>query len=300
MSLTATEILVTVVLGAAGSLLAVFLLYAYKPIPSFVKSAFLVDKISIKRITSSGDNLIPSLMELYAGLFPEEDGTNYSVDEFYQIADVKYEEPRHVDVENIILVALNRGEVVGFIFCHLYPKRRKAIISYFGIDKTVLLARKIGPSRQFGAARLLLIRLQGILIQSKCCDYLFFDLEGDDTKHSPDVRHERKARRVLFRNTAKALGYKAQEFQFAYHCPKVALTEFTRESPFSLFCIGITGPIPDIVSKKQMMEFLEFVYIDGYGDFYSITDPRFEAHNAYLKRSIEDYEELLPERIRAI
>jgi hypothetical protein len=253
----------------------------------------------VKRITSSGDKSVPDLLNLYAKLFPEEEGTNYSVDEFHQIMDVEFEEKRHVEVENIVLAATHKKEVVGFLFCHLYPKKRKALISYFGIKKEVLAARRVGPNRELGAARKLLVRLHDILLKDKNCDFLFFDLEGFNPDSPPEIKIERRARRVLFRNSATALGYKAQEFQFDYHCPKVALTEGTRESPFSLFCIGITQPIPHEVDKTTMMDFLRFIYIDGYGDFYAVSDPRFKEHHRYLEASLAEYEAILPEVIRA-
>ena len=254
----------------------------------------VLDRIVVKRIMSSSDKHVDGILRLYERLFPEEDGTNYTIEEMNEFMDAKPEAERHVVVENITLVAILRGEVVGFLLCAIYPvTRRKAIVTYFAVDEDN------DEARVKSAADRLLEKLKTILIKSKKCDVLFYELQAPDERNSNDERRKRRARRLLFRRKAKASGLKALEFQFPYQCAKVSLSSDVHESPFSLFCIGLREPIPNQLSKKQLLEYLEFIYLDCYGDLYPKDDPRFPEHQAHLLGMLEHYKKSLPEVILA-
>jgi hypothetical protein len=254
----------------------------------------VLERIFVKRIKSSSDKHVDGLLRLYERLFPEEDGTNYTIEERNEFMDARPEAERHVAVENIALVAILKEEVVGFILCSLYPlKRRKAIVTYFAVDEDN------DEARLKSAGDRLLERLKTILIKSKKCDALFYELQAPDERDSVPERRKRRARRLLFRRKAKASGLKALEFQFPYQCAKVSLSSDVHESPFSLFCIGLREAIPNQVSKKQLLEYLEFIYLDCYGDLYPKDDPRFSEHQAHLIGMLEHYKKTLPEVVLA-
>ncbi len=129
--------------------------------------------LEVNRVRFSNWAAHESLLELYQELF-EDDGTNYSPAEVLEILDNTTAEDRHVRAENIVLVAIYRRNLVGFLFCHFYPERRKAIISYYGVSSAFPEARRSAASR-------LLARLKSILgAGDHPCDYLFFDLQGVD------------------------------------------------------------------------------------------------------------------------
>lgn len=254
----------------------------------------VLERIIVKRIKSSSDTHVDGLLRLYERLFPEEDGTNYTIEEINEFMDAKFEAERHVVVENIALVAILKEEVVGFILCALYPhKRRKAIVTYFAIDEDN------DEARLKGAGDRILERLKKILIKSKKCDALFYELQAPDERGSSAEQRRRRARRLLFRRKAKASGLKAVEFQFPYQCGKVSLSSGVHESPFSLFCIGLREPIPKRVSKAQLLEYLDFIYMDCYGDLYPKDDPRFSEHQVHLTELLEHYKSTLPEVVLA-
>ena len=250
-------------------------------------------RLYVRRITSSADSWVPQLVELYGQTFPADDGTNYCMEEITDIMDSTFESDRHVEVENIILAAICKKEVVGFIFCHLYPERRKAIISYFTIDKDVPEARHKG-------AKVLIENLKRILVSGSRCDILFFDLQGVVPETPISERRHREARRVRFKQSAKSLGMKTREFLFPYLCPRLSLSDDTKEFPFALFGIGIGSPIPDKIPKEQIIEYLKFIYLDCYGDMYSVSDPRFKEHHAYLEGLVAEYETSLPNFVQVI
>lgn len=247
------------------------------------------DPIRVRRITSEGDPLVTQTFELYQSLFPEDDGTNYSVDELMECMDIHPPSVRHVFVTNIALAATFKGSVVGFVFAHFYPERRKAIISYFAIDKTIKEARVDGI-----AAKKLLKELKTTLLKEVNCDALFYDIERVSPSMPIEERRRKMGRAGIFRTHAKTLKLQAQEFQFQYQCPKVSLSEFAHEQPFSLFCVGISAPIPKELPKQQILDYLRFVYLDCYGDVYPKDDPRFAAHQEHLQKMIRHYEEILP------
>lgn len=93
------------------------------------------DHVRIVRIKSSTDKLAERIKILYEELFPEEEGTNYDREELARFMDASFRDPRHIEVENIVFAALYKEAVVGFIFCHFYPKPKKAIISFFGVTQ---------------------------------------------------------------------------------------------------------------------------------------------------------------------
>ena len=120
---------------------------------------YFLERISVKRITKPTDTHVQGLLDLYKSNFlKNDDDTNYSLSEVAEFMNDKPEERRHVEGENIVLVAILKSEVVGFLFCHFYPERRKAIISYFAIDKRNNEAR-------IKAADRLLLKLKKILIK---------------------------------------------------------------------------------------------------------------------------------------
>ena len=205
--------------------------------------------------------------------------------------DPKFTVGRHIKVENIILVAKLKKEVIGFVICHFYIERRKAIISYLGINSHIKEAKRL-------ASRKLLNKLKTILLKYEdVCDFLFFDMQGADSSLPQAEKSKRRARPILFRQIAKRLGVHAYLLQFNYMCPKVSMTDRAREYPFTLMCIPVHGQLAPKIPKQTVMEFLIFIYLDCYGGIYSVNDPQYKAHHDYLKEKLKQYDETLPDEV---
>jgi hypothetical protein len=248
------------------------------------------DRVTVRRIVASDDADTSGIIEIYSRLFPD-DGTNYSAAELIDFTASGLPD-RHVRVEDIVLAAKYHGDVVGFVFCHYYGDRRKAIISYFAIDEQVLEARR-------GAAAKMLKKLSGVLTDRKHpCEYLFFDLESPNSTLTKRENSERSARPVLFKQSAKQMGLRAHQFDFAYESPRISVARETRETPLILMCVPLAGAIGRSVPKATLLEFLRFIYFDCYGDLYPITDSRFKAHHDLLGSKFASYETALPETVR--
>jgi len=263
-------------------------------VSTWVWENYLRDRITVRRLRSADHSDFAGLVELYQRLFPD-DGTNYTLAEFLEFfAEMSDDDARghHVVADNIILVARCRRQVAGFLACHFYPSRQKAIISYFGIDESI--------EARHGAAHSLLKKLKRTLEKRRhACDYLFFDLQGFDELTSRKEVSERKARPLLFRRSAKKLGLRAYLLQFPYMCPKVSLETGTREYPFSLMVVPIRATMPVPLPKPLVLEFLRFIFHDCYGDVYHVDDERFAAHQEHLATLIAQYDSSLPSEIGA-
>lgn len=275
--------IIEVALGVAGTILAAFLWETQ-----------IRDRVSVRRIVSQDDDDMEAMLDVYQKLF-DDDGTNYSPEEILEFMDdpAIFGEDRHVRAENIVLVAKFRHDVVGFLFCHFYPDRRKAIISYYGINPEVSEARRSASAK-------LLMRLKRVLLDGQHpCDFVFFDLQGIDPSTSRAEARKRKARPVLFKQSAKRLGLSAYVLQFPYSCPKVSLSPDSREYPFSLMCVPIGATLPQPVPRALILEFLSFLHLDCYGDLYPVSDERFQPYREHLRQRLKHYNETLPSEVEA-
>ncbi|MFC5458002.1 hypothetical protein [Prosthecobacter fluviatilis] len=256
---------------------------------AFVWENLIRDRVKVSRIKSANDKEVAGLIDLYTTLFTD-DGTNYSCEELLEFTNPNPND-RHLDVENIVLTASHHNDVVGFLMCHFYRHRRKAIVSYFGINKEVREARR-------KAADLMLSYLKKVLLDAEHhCDFLFFDMQGVEGALPQNEITERRARPVKFRQSAKALGMKAVIFDFPYRCPRISLSPEAKEYSFTLMCVPLRTALPKYVSRELLLSFLRFIYEDCYGDVYPISDPRFIEHHKYLKAKLKEYESTLPEQI---
>ena len=252
------------------------------------------DEIKVSRLTERDHVDATGVISLYTKVF-DDDGTNYSPEELLDFLTRPVFTDRHIpNIENIVLVAKRRTTVVGFMFCHFYPERRKAIVSYYAIDRRDDTARAT-------AARAMAVRLQQLLSEtSRTCDYLFFDTQNPDAQIGKIENRARRARPALFKLTADSLGLRAYKLDFNYRCPRVSLDPDAREHPFTLLCIpmqGVVLPVP--VPKDTIIVFLRFIYEDCYGDVYPVSDPRFNEHRKYLSSLVETYQSSLPDFIHA-
>jgi hypothetical protein len=261
-------------------------------IAAYIWEKTIRDRVYVRRVTMPDDDDLEELIELYTKLFPDEK-TNYSGDFIIEMLD-KDSEPanvRHIQAEDIVLVARFKHEVVGFLFCHFYPARRKAIVSYYGIDGQFLEARK-------SAAGHLLRKLKAILTsKSRQCEYLFFDVERPNSKLETKENRKRKCRILLFKQSARHLHEKAYEIQFDYHSPRITLDEKTHKASLVLMFIPLKGTVISSLEREEVGKFLEFVLLDCYGDIYRTDDPRFQQYHDHLNQLLKKYQKDMPARI---
>ena len=178
--------------------------------------------------------------------------------------------------------------------CHYYPQRRKAIISYYAIDKELKEARK-------SAALALLKKLRKLLNKGgRSCEFMFFDLQRPAATLPRPENSERKARITHFKQRATTLGLLAHELRFEYYGPRITMADGTHEEALSLLVVPLKKRVSTEFSKQEVLEFLEFVYRDCYGDFYKMEDSQYQQFHEYLDRQIEAYKVSLPDVITSV
>lgn len=252
------------------------------------------EEIIVSRLTERDHEDASAVVTLYTKIF-QDDGTNYTPEELLDFLTKPIFTDRHLPkIENIVLIAKHHSSVVGFMFCHFYPDRKKAIVSYYAIDRRDERAR-------MKAAGAMAKELHSLLSHaSRPCDFLFFDTQNPDAQLGKVENRERRARPALFKLTAESLGLHAYKLHFDYRCPRVSLDPDAREYPFTLLCIplpGVTLNVP--VPRDMVIQFLSFIYEDCYGDMYPVSDARFTEHHNYLARLVAEYQSTLPEFIHA-
>ena len=250
------------------------------------------DRIIIKRIINPKDKDIKGLIELYVGLFPDE-SINYSGQDIIKIIEQQNHAPelQLIKADDFLIVAKCKGDVVGFLFCHYYKPRKKAIVSYYGIDKSNLQARISGTNA-------LIESIQSYLnAKENDCEFLFFDVEDPSSARAKDEKRKRRARKAVLRQTAKEFGLTAYELKFNYHTPKINLADDMKEAKLSLMVIPLSGSIENSLSRSTVCEFLDFIYLDCYGDFYELTDSRYEDFRKHLLEKLNKIKKEVPENV---
>ena len=275
------EFIIPAILGLLGAVAA-----------TYIWESKLRDHITVKRIIDPTDDDISPLIELYVELFPEE-RSNYSSDDIIAMIEQQSHAPtaKHVKAEDFLLAAKHKQNVVGFLFCHYYPGHRKAIVSYYGIDKHVMEARR-------SAARELLKRIHKLLrSHGRQCEYLFFDVERPGAAVQNDENVKRRARINVFKQSARAFGVKAYSLAFDYTSPRISMAAGTEEAALTLMLIPMDKSLDGALPRALVAEFLRFIYLDCYGDIYELDDPRHLSYRAHLEQSLRDIQGRLPETI---
>lgn len=275
-------LLAQILAGSCSAILVAVLIY--------VTRRYILNRVRVRRITSRDSYLAEQTLDLYARIFPNEDGTDYTREDMLEIMDEQFVGDKHVHSENIILVAEQGGTVLGFIFAHYYRSYRKCIISYYATtpDDSHAAARAISSSR-------LLNRLRRIL-RARHCSHLFFDLQGDHAFSDEHARRHR-SRAKAFAQRARQHGLTSLMCKFDYISPKLSLDADYKESRCSLHFIPLNGEPATAVPKDEMIRHLEFVYYCCYGDIYDMTDPRFRAYHSHLESLVKRYRKVLPDQV---
>lgn len=279
------EIVITAILSLIGAVIATI-------VATYLYDTKIRDRIYVKRVLDMDDVDIPRLLELYVDLFPEE-SCNYSSDDIVEMIEHQSHGPEfgEVTAEDFILVAKYKGDVIGFLFCHYYPERKKAIISYYGIDKSVLEARR-------KAAHALLKSLKKHLSsKGRVCDYIFFDVDPPETALNDGEKVRRRARISVLKQSARAFQVKAYFINFEYMSPKITMADVTKETPLNLMVVPMSGRISNPISKENLLEFLRFIYMDCYGDYYEVTDPKYKSFRSHLFAMLRKYKKTLPTEV---
>lgn len=237
-------------------------------------------QLKISRLDISNPTEIEDFINLYEETFPD-DGSNYTAEVFLEALEDIHNVNKHIAADNIILIAKYKDKIVGFTACFYYPQKKYGIIGYLGRTNSI---NKVGSHISIK----LLKKLKSILVKEHDCKLLVFELE----KQKRD-----KAKVYLFRSYAKKLGLRAFELMFDYWRPKLNLDD-SKEDNLRLLILPINKTINNTMAKTEVLNILDFIYFDCYGDYYDEKDEKFQTFHDYLKNRIDFYKLSLPDTIK--
>lgn len=256
-------------------------------------------RVKIRRLLKQPDRDLSELLELYSDLFPP-DGSNYTEEEIAEFMSdgAGVDHSRHVPVENIFLLAKIKGEVIGFIWSCYYPRRRAAIIPYYGTDKSVKEARS--------GAGVHLVR-QLIKTLRKCkpsCRNVVFEVQKPNLTLDIAERRKRFARIRRFKEVGALLGIAIRELEFTYTRPRLSVLNdpLAKEEELVLLIATLDESSSNLPSAKELShesltQLLDFLYKDCYGDVYAVDDPRHLEFHRYLEIRLSEISLSLPAQV---
>lgn len=256
-------------------------------------------RVRICRLRSASGKNSDELLVLYSELFPP-DGSNYTEQDIASFMGDDFAvdcHSRHVPVENIFFIAKIRGEVIGFIWACYYPRRRWAIIPYYGIDKAIKEAR-------LGVGVHLVRRLFKTLKRCEpSCRGVVFEVQKPTLTSDVGERRERVGRIRRFKQVGRELNILIRELDFTYTRPRLSVANdpLADEEELVLLMARVDNtPWTTELSRKTLAGLLEFLYHDCYGDVYPVADSRHADFHRYLRTRLSEISKSLPERTRLI
>jgi hypothetical protein len=238
-------------------------------------------RVRIRRIEHQNSTALQGLLELYGGLFSDEQ-RDYSSDDilsWLRDSDGRLKR-KHTPCRDIVLAAEAGPHIVGFLFCHYYPSAKHAIVSYCGRDADSEVAR----TRD--VMGLLLKRLFTILREEKPpCAGLLFEVDSRRLKTAFSVRAIRLGRRAL-------------ELKIDYRRPRLSLEAEAEGDRLYLLFVPLGEVASGVVTRDTAVSLLESLHLLGYGDYYDPSDPRHFEYQQYLRRRVDEYRDRLPDPVR--
>lgn len=234
--------------------------------------------VRVRRIRSRKTPYSKQILELFHEKFPDEFKPEGGLDDEFvrEIMDKYMPGVRTARTKNIFLVALLGDAVVGCLYSPYYPSRSSAMVSYFAV--------KGGVSIDYNTSEHLVKRLKWILLFSRCRTVYF--------------ETQKRGLAKLFTKLAseKPIELKIRRFDFPYLAGPV--TANGNPASALLFAVSLRGQIQDIISKPRLLEILDFIYYEVYGDIYTLAEhDAFNRHQKKLHDLVKHFENTLPPTI---
>jgi hypothetical protein len=233
--------------------------------------------IKVKRLNINNDRELEDFFDLFSEKFPEEEG-NDNPGHLIQSLEEDEKRLRHVQCDEIYLVAKYNSRVIGFIACYYYPSAEYGIVGYMARSK------EENAISQYGSKRLIK-KLKRIL--PKECKSLLYETLGRQSLM--------KAR--LFSNLARNMNLISYQFDIDILKPRLNLDD-TIDVLLKLFIVPLKDQLSgETISKSKFLEILDFLLFCCYGDYYKITDSNHIIYHNYLKERYNNYIKILPDFI---
>jgi hypothetical protein len=196
------------------------------------------------------------------------------------------------------LVAKFRHKVLGFILFHYYPKRRIAFLAYMVVEKHT---PGLGLSELSNA---LIAKTAFLLSRDKLlrnCQTLLFEVEDPRKALRAKQLHD-IARIQKFCELAAAQKFTLRAFDIEYLQPALSVPDCpeTDEQPLLLLSARKREDVDAAILLDELLEMLDFIYIDLYPEGFSDLPDEQEAYKAYCRDIRDQVVSTLPAKVKII
>lgn len=236
-------------------------------------------RLSIREIQKHKDKHIEDTLELFERLFNEEDRIASSD----LVAFLRPEAVRNKNkaaLKHCLLIAKKNREVVALLKALYCPVSHYVLLSYFGIDKSDIITRKIASA--------LLLRFFRNHVEKKwrSCRGIVFEIEAMERRRERIKKEERSARLRLFRELAKRLGFQAYVVDIDYVQPHMAEErDFSKiHRKMTLVLMPRYRLTEEHLTKEEGERMLWFLIMRIYGTTQDLSRQRREIYHEYLEK----------------
>jgi hypothetical protein len=197
------------------------------------------------------------------------------------------------------VVAKFRHKVLAFILFHYYPKRRVAFLAYMVVEKQTPGLRLNELSNALTAKVASLLARDRFL---RNCRTLLFEVEDPRKAASRPKQLHDIARIQRFCALAAAQKFLLRAFEIDYLQPVLFVPERaeTVEEPLLLLSARTREEISSVSIQDELLEMLDFVYLELYPEGFSDIAEEQEAYRDYLRGLRDRVISNLPLKIRII
>lgn len=242
-------------------------------------------QLRVKRLDIHDDLELQEFVYIYDKSFPEENGNYTSSFLISSLEDIeKNQNKRHVECDEIYLVAKYNNSIIGFLALYYYPIKKYGIIGYMAIPKNDPKSDKKANVNKY-VGRKLVRKLLKII--PKDCELIVYETEGKK------VTYKNK----LFTNYSEKLKVNNYKIGIDILRPRIHLDDNT-EDVLDLHIIPLKEEFKEkTITKEKLLAILDFLLFCSYGDFYPVSDKNHEKYHEYLKSKYNSYVDTLPDKI---
>lgn len=242
------------------------------PLIIFLVYNFYKDLIYVKEIKKATDRDIESFKDLYNSRIKE--GMRIEAEEILEFVDRQQND----NVEHHLFICKHNKKVVGFIKFMVSKLRKSIFIAYIAIDKDDKVAKECAVKKMINK------------VLKKYFNPQNAHLIITEIEQGPKGKYLTAFAKIIARY---ASDYKHDTYYVdaPYIQPKMPGEEnqITQEDFMSLIYIPYYKVGNDVISKKEFIDIIEFIYYDIYGPSCNEVMCDCNKYNTYLGELIKDY-----------
>jgi hypothetical protein len=255
-----------------------------------IEKRFL-NPVVVQRVTDPRSRDLLSALELYERRIPDEQRFE-SADIIRWLREDRQQRRTRYGPRDYVLIAKFRKKVCGFSLFHFYHTRSLIFFAY-------LVAAK-GPGTPAGISESLIASITKLLRKKplRQCKGLILELE-DPRRGGTSDRNHSLARIRLFSKLAEMYGFTLRAVDIPYLQPSLTHSAEDGQAQLLLMCAyPVDGAASGIMRKAELINLLEFIYLELYPDGYSADVEESEQYRVTCKAALERLTAQLPDTVK--